>query len=114
MVKQPAMESSEFTMSHEDFPALPGSARNSGGAGGGGGSGGQQQQQQQQQLSHQQQQQAQQHISSLVEHNKLGIGLHQDNPNLGTAVSQLQQQQQQPELQKKGIQTSPDGNIVYE
>ena len=24
MVKQPAMETSEFTMSHEDFPALPG------------------------------------------------------------------------------------------
>ena len=24
MVKQPAMEPSEFTMSHEDFPALPG------------------------------------------------------------------------------------------
>ena len=34
MVKQPAMESSEFTMSHEDFPALPGSAPNSGGGGG--------------------------------------------------------------------------------
>ena len=29
MVKQPAMESSEFTMSHEDFPALPGSTNNS-------------------------------------------------------------------------------------
>lgn len=37
MVKQPAMESSEFTMSHEDFPALPGSAPNSGAGGGGGG-----------------------------------------------------------------------------
>ena len=37
MVKQPAMESSEFTMSHEDFPALPGAPPS--GAGGGGGVG---------------------------------------------------------------------------
>jgi len=29
MVKQPAMETSEFTMSHEDFPALPGVPANS-------------------------------------------------------------------------------------
>ena len=43
MVKQPAMESSEFTMSHEDFPALPGSAPGSGNAAGnaGGGANGQ-------------------------------------------------------------------------
>ena len=27
MVKQPAMEASEFTMSNEDFPALPGATR---------------------------------------------------------------------------------------
>jgi len=37
MVKQPAMESSEFTMSHEDFPALPGAPP--AGAGGGAGMG---------------------------------------------------------------------------
>ncbi len=30
MVKQPAMEASEFTMSHEDFPALPGPGPNAG------------------------------------------------------------------------------------
>ncbi len=48
MVKQPAMESSEFTMSHEDFPALPGAPP----AGSGGG---------QQQLDQQQQQHQQQH-----------------------------------------------------
>ena len=29
MVKQPAMEASEFTMSNEDFPALPGPGPNS-------------------------------------------------------------------------------------
>ena len=29
MVKQPTMESSEFTMSNEDFPALPGPGPNS-------------------------------------------------------------------------------------
>ena len=33
MVKQPAMEPSEFTMSHEDFPALPGVPANSAAAG---------------------------------------------------------------------------------
>ncbi len=27
MVKQPAMETSEFTMSNEDFPALPGKTK---------------------------------------------------------------------------------------
>ena len=32
MVKQPAMEPSEFTMSHEDFPALPGVPASSGAA----------------------------------------------------------------------------------
>ena len=31
MVKQPAMEASEFTMSNEDFPALPGPGPNSAG-----------------------------------------------------------------------------------
>ena len=30
MVKQPAMEASEFTMSNEDFPALPGPGPNQG------------------------------------------------------------------------------------
>ena len=33
MVKQPAMEPSEFTMSHEDFPALPGVPASSAAAG---------------------------------------------------------------------------------
>ena len=33
MVKQPAMEPSEFTMSHEDFPALPGVSVSSAAAG---------------------------------------------------------------------------------
>ena len=33
MVKQPAMEPSEFTMSHEDFPALPGVSASSAAAG---------------------------------------------------------------------------------
>ena len=33
MVKQPAMEPSEFTMSHEDFPALPGGPASSAAAG---------------------------------------------------------------------------------
>ncbi len=37
MVKQPAMESSEFTMSHEDFPALPGSSSSSSATPAGGG-----------------------------------------------------------------------------
>ena len=32
MVKQPAMEPSEFTMSHEHFPALPGVPASSGAA----------------------------------------------------------------------------------
>lgn len=30
MVKQPTSETSEFTMSNEDFPALPGTQNNSG------------------------------------------------------------------------------------
>ena len=33
MVKQPAMEANEFTMSNEDFPALPGPGPNQAGAG---------------------------------------------------------------------------------
>jgi hypothetical protein len=39
MVKQPTSESSEFTMSSEDFPALPGTGSEGSGVGGVGGAG---------------------------------------------------------------------------
>ena len=108
MVKQPAMESSEFQMSNEDFPALPGSApagANSNQQGGGGGGGGQ----------------GNIMDPGLVGNNGQGQGsggndrmtsqgLHQDNSNLGvgTAVSQAVAQEGST-LARRGIQTSPDG-----
>ncbi|TRY73112.1 hypothetical protein TCAL_05551 [Tigriopus californicus] len=132
IMKQPAMEASEFTMSHEDFPALPGASQQQRGAPGdpAGGPGG---------------------LSSGgagggVEHHLHHSHHHPDNSMFNTSglggvsnmVSQmvvpsgiLQQQQQQQQQQagllgnsnppgldalqqqqlRKGIQTSPDGSV---
>lgn len=134
MVKQPAMEASEFTMSHEDFPALPGASQQQRGAPGdpasgpgglssGGGGGG---------AEHHLHHSHHQHHPDNSMFNTSGLG------GVSNMVSQmvvpsgiLQQQQQQQQHQqqpgllgssnppgldalqqqqlRKGIQTSPDG-----
>jgi len=113
MVKQPAMEASEFTMSNEDFPALPGATRPApaatsspapitdglgpgvvGGIPGG-----------PQVLSH---------VPPLTP-DMLAVGSRQSNE-----VQQPQQQQQPPQQQqqqqqqqpRRGIQTSPSGLVT--
>ena len=99
------MESSEFTMSHEDFPALPGAPANSGGVpaaigdhpSGPGVPGGHP---------------GQPGVVGLMgaSDRMTSQGLHQDNSNLGvgntvsqTAASDF------PVSKRGGIQTSPDG-----
>ena len=99
MVKQPAMESSEFTMSHEDFPALPGSTPSQGGGGS--------------MAEHLHGHHASNGAHDGNNDRMTSQGLHQDHSNLGvgTAVSQAVSQDGGI-LHKKGIQTSPDGKII--
>lgn len=84
MVKQPTVESSEFTMSSEDFPALPGTQNRDGPSPGG----------------------------SVTGEKNLPVGLGpeiaqdalQNNRVLGSDKSQAS---------KRGIQTSPDGKSYF-
>lgn len=82
MVKQPTNEPSAFTMSSEDFPALPGTAPTSGAGGSSGGEGAQSQQ------TSNQSQSAENSSSDSRVNNQTGDGSH-----------------------KKGIITSPDGKL---
>lgn len=81
MVKQPTSESSEFTMSSEDFPALPGTQSRDGPSPGG----------------------------SIITGDKgLSVGL---GPELSPDVLQANRSSnmEKSQMPKKGIQTQPDG-----
>ena len=83
MVKQPTSEASEFTMSSEDFPALPGTQSRDGPSPG----------------------------SSVLSSDKnLAVGL---GPDLSPDVLQSNRSSNNDKTQstKKGIQTSPDGTF---
>lgn len=84
MVKQPTSEASEFTMSSEDFPALPGTQSRDGPSPGG---------------------------SVLSGDKGLQVGL---GPELGPDVLQANRTNNSEKSQttKKGIQTSPDGILL--
>lgn len=81
MVKQPTSEASEFTMSSEDFPALPGTQSRGGPSPGG---------------------------SVMFGDKGLAVGL---GPELSPDVLQANRSSNSEKSQssKKGIQTSPDG-----
>ncbi|XP_063216576.1 regulator of gene activity isoform X2 [Bacillus rossius redtenbacheri] len=92
MVKQPTAESSEFTMSSEDFPALPGTQGAAAGAGGGGGGpspGG---------------------VGSLPSGEKGAGGV----PDLGQEAPPANRAPgaEKSQASKRGIQTSPDGKVT--
>lgn len=97
MVKQPAMESSEFTMSHEDFPALPGAPPS--GAGGGGGVG--------LAMTNSHDGVTSQSVASLLA-SATGHGAGGDmapGAPTGGPINDIQRQQ-------RGIQTFPDGTVT--
>ncbi|XP_058794022.1 regulator of gene activity isoform X2 [Phymastichus coffea] len=84
MVKQPTSESSEFTMSSEDFPALPGTQSRDGPSPGG----------------------------SIIPGDKgMSVGL---GPELSPDVLQANRSvnSEKSQIAKKGIQTSPDGKVT--
>ncbi|KAL7301158.1 CCR4-NOT transcription complex subunit 2 isoform X2 [Trichogramma pretiosum] len=83
MVKQPTSESSEFTMSSEDFPALPGTQNRDGPSPGG---------------------------SGLQSEKNMNVGL---GPELNPDVLQSNRSaSEKAQSAKKGIQTSPDGKVT--
>lgn len=84
MVKQPTSEASEFTMSSEDFPALPGTQSRDGPSPGG---------------------------SVLSGEKGLQVGL---GPELNPDVLQANRTNNSEKSQttKKGIQTAPDGKYM--
>lgn len=103
MVKQPAMETSEFTMSHEDFPALPGAPPAGAGA-------------VNSVNSHDPSVVTSQSVASLLA-GATGAGGHGGSVGdigsvVGTGgplgINDLQRQQQQ----QRGIQTYPDGTVT--
>lgn len=82
MVKQPTSEASEFTMSSEDFPALPGTQSRDGPSTG----------------------------NAMSGDKGLSVGL---GPEIGQDILQANRApgSEKSQSSKRGIQTSPDGNI---
>lgn len=105
MVKQPAMEASEFTMSNEDFPALPGPGPNSAPSAAGGGAPAAPTPSGMDDMS----------AAGVVQGHQTAEMMLQQVSNPGSEVQHhlaVQQQHQQQPRPRAGIQTSPSGMVT--